>query len=102
MDSNQVVAAMGYFLSVAGFVGLLCERASDWKTPRWGSGARAFGLVLGAIAWFAIGESGSGRLIGVTGGIPEQYAWFAISGIVGGILGYWIFRRYISPRAPEK
>jgi len=100
--SMYILSLLGYFLSLAGFTLLLCERASDWGTPRWGDGLRAFALVLGGIAWLMLCSQASNSILGVSR-IPNDgmYSFAALFGAFAGVAGYWIVRRYLLPRAVQ-
>jgi hypothetical protein len=99
----SIPAALCYFLAVAGFVWLLCERSSDWGTPRWGNQLRAFALLGAAIAWL-VAVSKVGHHFAGTSRVPDVplYYWAIGSGLAAGGLGYWLVRSFVFPRRRPK
>lgn len=90
-----------YFLAMVSVGWIICERSSDWETERWGNSVRAMLLIFSAIAlvcfWIFVGNS----ILGVNK-MPDYDAYVAAIalGVVCGPFGYWVFRKYISPRLP--
>jgi hypothetical protein len=91
------LAAACYFVLSAGAAWILCEGGSGVGTDRWG---RNIYLVPAVLAWLLfwgwLGNSfaGAGRMPDAAG-----YNIAAGLGIPFGTFAYWVYRRYIAPRA---
>lgn len=92
---------MGYslffaFLSMAGLSWALCERASDWGTPRWHLSHRLLILVAGIACLF--GGLWLAEIL-FKGQIAQSEAHNVamISGLLSGAIGYWLFRKFVAP-----
>ena len=90
-----------YFLAMLSVGWIICERSSDWETERWGNQVRATLLIFSAIAlvcfWIFLGN----LILGVNK-MPQNDAYVAAV-VLGAILGpivYWVYRKYLFPRAP--
>jgi hypothetical protein len=98
----SVAAAACYLLWSFGATWLLCERGSDWGTERWGNGTRAMLLLGGAFAWIVL-FAFFGNHFAKVDRLPDEgpYMLAAVTGVPTGILGYWIYRRFLFPRARQ-
>ena len=85
------LAATCYFFAMFGFVWLLGKRCTDWGTHRWGNQVRAFGLILGAIAWlFVFGIFGN--YFAGSSKVPDLWIYdlVLVSGIFAGAIVAWV------------
>lgn len=103
MTSISFTAAVCYFLLSFGTVWLLSERGSDWGTERWGDGVRAMLLLIAVFAWIVLFTYAGNSLAGVER-IPDEglYPVAVALGVPSGLLGYWLYRRFLFPRSQEE
>ncbi len=98
-NTLHLAAWFCYFLTTASAGWIICERSSDWETERWGNSIRAMLLIFSAIGlicfWIFLGN----YLLNVDR-MPRKDAYIIAlaSGIICGPIGYWIYRKFISPR----
>ena len=86
----KIIAITCYSVAIFGAAWMICVRASDWNTGRWGDGIRAMKLVFGAAAWvFVLVSLGDRMLVGDMGR-ADAVAIGSISGFVSGLVLYFV------------
>ncbi len=91
------LAAACYFVLSAGATWIFCEGGSGVGTDRWN---RNIYLVLAVLVWLFF-WGWLGNTLAGAGSLPDadEYNAAAGLGVPCGMLAYWTYRQYISPRA---
>ena len=90
------------FVCFAGIAWNFCERGSDLGTPRWRDDRRFFSFILRFAVFFIAAVGLPEYLLRAPLGRSETLAWAISFGMACGFFGYYIYRRFISPRPADE
>ena len=93
-----IFSILSAFIGSTGLAWILCEYGSDLGTPRWRDERRFMGFIFKASISFFM-------LLGLPDFLSQSpfsktdtFLWAMIFGLLCGFFGYFIYRRFISPR----